>query len=426
MNINLKKKLLLIIGISSLFVVLMDVLFGNFMFDKITDYWKVKSLSNLNFIFNNGTDINQKGLDEYQRHNNAQVIAVGNNNILNLYDYCFGEIETDRGEKITILLGSLLESNRRFELSKFEDGERIEFQGVEIFKNYYVPLSLEINNNRYSDDKLKIFFGHRERKGSVEKTVSGKLMNLNYFHDHTKVDDSENLYLQSKFLQVLSAGKFNFGEIFIFDKSRVQILKFQKEELTIFVFYQYENLTYVQDLISSYNLYKIVFAFIMFLVTILALKIMVTDPILDISESIKKIARGEKISLPQQHSKDEIGELFRSVEKLNDELYEVIKMYRESYERNNNIFMKIMEQTRIYMHEVRNPLSLILGYSTIAIEDLENRELEEMKESLEIIENAAETLAILTKRDFSLDYEAMDVKLILSEFSIVNLVELVT
>lgn len=153
--------------------------------------------------------------------------------------------------------------------------------------------------------------------------------------------------------------------------------------------YMFKTTDQVQTLISQLNhhfLYASLLILVFMLISVFFISKALTKPLISMKEATKKLSKGDfSVSLPNM-SKDEIGELSRSIQTLANDLNHLKK------ERN--------EFLASISHELRTPLTYIKGYS-----DIGKRPLLEEKERIHyfnIINEESEHLSQLMKELFDL------------------------
>lgn len=153
--------------------------------------------------------------------------------------------------------------------------------------------------------------------------------------------------------------------------------------------YMFKTTDQVETLISQLNhhfLYASILIVIFMLISIFFLTRAITKPLISMKEATKKLSKGDfSVSLANS-SKDEIGELSRSIQTLANDLNHIRK------ERN--------EFLASISHELRTPLTYIKGYS-----DIGRRPQLEEKERINyfnIINEESDNLSQLVKELFDL------------------------
>jgi two-component system, OmpR family, sensor histidine kinase ArlS len=153
--------------------------------------------------------------------------------------------------------------------------------------------------------------------------------------------------------------------------------------------YMFKSTDQVQTLISQLNKHFILASFLILffmLITVFFLSRALTKPLISMNEATKKLSKGDfSVSLPNM-SKDEIGELSRSIQTLANDL--------------NHLKQERNEFLASVSHELRTPLTYIKGYS-----DIGRRPSQEEKERIHyfnIIHEESKHLEQLVRELFDL------------------------
>lgn len=142
----------------------------------------------------------------------------------------------------------------------------------------------------------------------------------------------------------------------------------------------------------------------------------ITKPIRELTSATHTMASGKLGQQVTVHSRDEIGELARSFNKMNDELARSFNLRKQ--------------MTADIAHELRTPLSLILGHA----EGVHDGVLQPSRENFEIIREEAErlekmvndlrTLSLADAGELSLEFQPVDMNKLLSDIKTRYLVQL--
>lgn len=84
---KIKNKLILTLSFTLMILLTVEVILGEFYFEKYFRYSKIKELENINFITNN--EINYTLLKKYQDDNKGFALILKNNKILTLDKFFF-------------------------------------------------------------------------------------------------------------------------------------------------------------------------------------------------------------------------------------------------------------------------------------------------------------------------------------------------
>ncbi|MBI0579801.1 HAMP domain-containing protein [Neobacillus cucumis] len=174
--------------------------------------------------------------------------------------------------------------------------------------------------------------------------------------------------------------------------------------------YMFKSTEQVQTLISQLNKHFIFASFLILffmLITVFFLSKALTKPLISMKEATKKLSNGDfSVSLPNM-SKDEIGELSKSIQTLANDL--------------NHLKQERNEFLASVSHELRTPLTYIKGYSDIGRRpSLEEKErihyfniIHEESEHLSQLVKELFDLARLDQNAFTIDKERIDIGLYL-------------
>ncbi|MGL4210439.1 MAG: histidine kinase dimerization/phospho-acceptor domain-containing protein, partial [Cetobacterium somerae] len=144
----------------------------------------------------------------------------------------------------------------------------------------------------------------------------------------------------------------------------------------------------------------------------IVLEKIIVNPIVNLSKVSEKIANLNFIKEIDYKSKDEIGTLYKDIFKMSEKLENIIELYKGKVSRNKEAQIKLEESIKLFMHEVKTPLSAIIGFSDMLLEDEATEEIEIINSESKRILKMANTLLeenrcsqnklILEKKSFSL------------------------
>src|SRR5688572_25971489 len=142
----------------------------------------------------------------------------------------------------------------------------------------------------------------------------------------------------------------------------------------------------------------------------------ITKPIRELTSATHAMAGGKLGQQVTVHSRDEIGELAQSFNKMNDDLAHSFNLRKQ--------------MTADIAHELRTPLSLIIGHAEgvhdgVLQPTLENFEIiREEAERLEKLVNDLRTLSLADAGELSLEFQPVDMNKLLSDIKTRYLVQL--
>ena len=106
---KIKNKLILTLSFTLMILLTVEVILGEFYFEKYFRYSKIKELENINFITNN--EINYTLLKKYQDDNKGFALILKNNKILTLDNFFYLTLINKKdGERKIFLLDELLDN----------------------------------------------------------------------------------------------------------------------------------------------------------------------------------------------------------------------------------------------------------------------------------------------------------------------------
>ena len=120
------------------------------------------------------------------------------------------------------------------------------------------------------------------------------------------------------------------------------------------------------------------------------------------------------------HKNDEIGELYFKVDEMADRLENVIKLYRDEAEKNIIKKEELEEKIMSFMHEIKTPLSLIMGFGELIQDKYKD------DEEIEIILSEAKRLLRLSEETLLISRDDNNEKnnLIIERFDIIPVIKL--
>ncbi|MHA4988144.1 sensor histidine kinase [Cetobacterium somerae] len=395
---KLRNKLILILSLVLLVSLFLEGFLGNIYFEKYFRYSKVLQLEKIDFINDDKVDYDK--LKDYEKRQNALVMIYKDNKIINLENFYYIKVETKDGEAF-VLLDAFLDNLYSNTLLKIENRDLVEITAIKVLKNYYLPTTLIKNNDIFKDYK----FSYRSKdiydiKGRVEK------VNTPYAHSNLGDDFLESLLT----IDVLKPQKEKYKDVD--EDDEFQLITLNRDSYKVVIFYSFEN---IKDIFPSLKLYfylkAVLIIFLTILIGIILEKIMI-KPIVNLSKVSEKIANLNFIKEIDYKSKDEIGTLYKDIFKMSEKLEHIIELYKGKVSRNKEAQIKLEESIKLFMHEVKTPLSAIIGFSDMLLEEDSNEEIAIINSESKRILKMANTLLeenrysenklILDKKSFSL------------------------
>lgn len=255
-----------------------------------------------------------------------------------------------------------LYSEEKFDI-KEEDSLAI--TSIQILGNYYIPLTIKKGKENFIDYKNI----HRN-------------LNVENFQGVVKeVGIPNTIFSQADdFLEFLIAKNINevITDDYIDDDGddEFRIINKMIEDYRVIIFYSYEDMKDIFPTIKSYFYFK---GIIMIIIVIIIGRILgknIVDPIEKLSLMAKNIGKLNFEKKGYRKSKDEIEELYKEIYRMSDNLEGIINLYKKELEENKNIKKNIEEKVRYFTHEIKTPLSAIIGFSELLYERDKSEEIE--------------------------------------------------
>ncbi len=402
---KLKPKTLLILTLMFLSTVTLEFLSGEFYFEKFFKLQKEKQLSNIDFITSQGK-VNFQKLRNFQNTTSSLALIIKDNEIVNINDFDYFSLDTKDGKKIILLNAFLnnLYSDKKFYLT---DKEHIKLIGVNILANkYYLPISIQGIDRVYEDYKFA------SMKNLETYTIKGSVFSTSY-SGYLSPQSSNLVEFFSKFSEL---NKLNFQENLNYG---IELIQKNINGYNIFIYYSYQNLSSVFPTLRVYFYFKAIFLLLLTLVIGQLLDYFIINPIVYLSKVTERISKLNFKNDIEYTKNDEIGELYFKIDEMAYRLEDIIKLYRDEAEKNIIKKEELEEKIMSFMHEIKTPLSLIMGFTELMQDKYKN------DEDFEIIILEAKRLLRLSEETLLLE-KNIDVKdsLILKRFDIIPVIKL--
>lgn len=401
---KLRNKLIFILSLVLLVFLFLEGFLGNIYFEKYFRYSKVLQLEKIDFI--NNDEIDYDKLKTYEKNQNALVMIYKENKIVNLKNFYYIKVKTKK-EDVFVLLDAFLDNLYSNTSLKIENRDLVEITAIKILDNYYLPTTLIKNNDVFKDYK----FSYRSKD---IYNIDGRVEEVNAPYTQSSLGDD---FLESLLtIDVLKPQKEKYRDVDGDDE--FQLITLNRDGYKVVIFYSFEN---IKDIFPSLKLYfylkAILIIFLTVIIGIILEKIMV-KPIVNLSKVSEKIANLNFIKEIDYKSKDEIGTLYKDIFKMSEKLENIIELYKGKVSRNKETQIKLEESIKLFMHEVKTPLSAIIGFSDLLLEDEHTEEIAIINsESKRILKMAN---ALLEENRYSENELILDKK----SFSLISLIEL--
>ncbi|MGF6907295.1 ATP-binding protein [Fusobacterium sp. PH5-44] len=371
---KIKSKLSIILLLSLFTIIFVDIFLGEVYFEKYFRYRKVKELKNINFI-NNG-DLDYQLLKKYQEEKEAFVMVVENNQMKTLENFSYLVLSNNEsGDKI-LLLDAILDnlySNENFDI---ETDDEIQVDAIKIIGNYYAPVKIDVAGKIYKDYKYI-------NRNFAQESITGTIKKIkNSYGAYSESDDFIEFLIETG-LENIETGNY------IDDDDEYMVISRKIENKNVIVFYAYENIKDIFPTIKSYFYIKGLFVIILIIVIGKILGRKIVNPIEDISNIATNIGKLNFQKKTYQKTNDEIEKLYEEIYQMSDNLENVINLYKIELRENKKNKGLMEEKIKYFMHEIKTPLSAIIGFSDLIYES--NKD-----ENIQIINNEGKRLLKLT------------------------------
>ncbi len=360
---KIKNKLILTLSLILMILLVVEVILGEFYFEKYFRYNKMKELENINFIMDN--EINYDLLKKYQDDNKGFALILKDNEILTVDNFFHLVLINEKdGERKIFLLDELLDNLYSEENFNTKEGDQLIITSIKILGNYYIPITIEKGKEKFTDYKnINRNLNIEKFQGTVEKLGTPNTI-------FSQADD---------FLEFLIAKKIDSitTDDYIDDDGDDEFRIINKfiGYFRVMIFYYYE---YINDIFQTINYYLYFKLIIMIAIIIIIGRILgknIVDPIEKVSLMAKNIGKLNFEKKEYKKSNDEIEELYKEIYRMSDNLENIINLYKKELEDNRNIKKKMEEKVKYFTHEIKTPLSAIIGFSDLLYEDNKNEEI---------------------------------------------------
>lgn len=352
---KLQKKLTLIFLITFIFTIFIELFLGSYYFEKYFFFRKNKELQNITFIKNNRFSLEE--LKRFQEDHRTFSVVLKNNKILNLDNFDYITLKDSKTEYIVVLNAFLdnLYSNSTFDLGK---NDFITIEGITIFENIIVPTKIEKNNEVFIDYKLN--------KIKNSKKFSGIITNMN--NAYGLLEKSDDFLEHIIDVEIPKNGVINLKPKNS-DKIDSTLICKTIGDFQVLNFYDFQDITDIFPTIKSFFIFKIfLIIFIIFILERIIQWLLIT-PIIKLSKITSEIEKLNFCKETKLKRKDEIGDLYLDILKMSDSLKNIITLYKNEIHSSEEANIKLEENIKFFMHEIKTPLSAIIGFSNLLLEE---------------------------------------------------------
>ena len=360
---KIKNKLILTLSIILVLLLITEVLLGEFYFEKYFRYSKIKELKNINFIMNN--EVNYDLLKKYQDDNKGFALILKEDEIITLDNFFHLTLLDKKSGKTKIfLLDELLDNLYSEDKFTSTEGDNLVITSINILGDYYIPIVIEKGEQSFIDYK------NINRNLNTEKfqgTVKMMGVPNTIF---SQADDFLEFLISKKITDITT-------DDYIDDDGddEFRIIKKIIGDYTVLIFYSYEDMKDIFPTIKSYFYFKGIIMIALIIIIRRILGKSVVAPIEKVSLMAKNIGKLNFEKKWYKKSNDEIEELYKEIYRMSDNLESVITLYRKELEKNRITKKNIEEKIKYFTHEIKTPLSAVIGFSDLLYENDKSEEI---------------------------------------------------
>lgn len=362
---KLKPKLIIILSSIFFLTLLLDFYLGNLYFEKYFRFAKIKSLEKIDFISNGRLDLDR--LTQYKFSKNADVILLNKytNKFVKQSDFTYFILKNTQ-QKNTIFLSPYI--NKVFLQNKFSlnKNEKITVKAIKIFNNYLMAYEIE-----KKDETIKDFDINLNKNKTV--TLSGEIYTMPH----------KGLETANEFLELypyLDLTAIQNRSVELKDKRRFQLITKDIDRFKVLIFYKFKPVNEIFPMLKLYFTMKIgllilVTVFLGFLIEKLIIK-----PIVSLANNTNKIGSFNHNFSLNYSSNDEISYLYRNIKRMTEKLESIIYFYKKENQDNIKSKIEFENELKLFMHEIKTPLSAIIGFTDLFLEKNESENIKIVNE----------------------------------------------
>ena len=362
---KLKPKLIIILSSIFFLTLLLDFYLGNLYFEKYFRFAKIKSLEKIDFISNGKLEPDK--LTEYKFSKSADVILLNKytNKFIKQSDFTYFILKNKQQKNIVFLSPYI---NKVFLQNKFSlnKNEKVIVKAIKIFNNYLMAYEIE-----KKDETIKDFDINLNKSKIV--TLSGEVYTT----------PNKGLETANEFLELypyLDLTAVQNRSIELKDKRKFQLITTDIDRFKVLIFYKFKPVNEIFPMLKLYFSMKIgllilVTVFLGFLIEKLIIK-----PIISLANNTNKIGSLNHNFALNYSSNDEIGYLYRNIKKMTEKLESIIYFYKKENQDNIKSKLEFENELKLFMHEIKTPLSAIIGFTDLFLEKNESENIKIVNE----------------------------------------------
>lgn len=362
---KLKPKLIIILSSIFFLTLLLDFYLGNLYFEKYFRFAKIKSLEKIDFISNG--KLNSDKLIEYKFSKSADVILLNKytNKFIKQSDFTYFILKNKQQKNIVFLSPYI---NKVFLQNKFSlnKNEKVIVKAIKIFSNYLMAYEIEKKDETIKDFDINL------NKSKVV-TLSGEVYTT----------PNKGLETSNEFLELypyLDLTAVQNKSIELKDKRKFQLITTDIDRFKVLIFYKFKPVNEIFPMLKLYFSMKIgllilVTVFLGFLIEKLIIK-----PIISLANNTNKIGSLNHNFSLNYSSNDEIGYLYKNIKRMTEKLENIIYFYKKENQDNINSKLEFENELKLFMHEIKTPLSAIIGFTDLFLEKNESENIKIVNE----------------------------------------------
>lgn len=362
---KLKPKLIIILSSIFFLTLLLDFYLGNLYFEKYFRFAKIKSLEKIDFISNG--KLNSDKLTEYKFSKSADVILLNKytNKFIKQSDFTYFILKNKQQKNIVFLSPYI---NKIFLQNKFSlnKNEKVIVKAIKIFSNYLMAYEIEKKDETIKDFDINL------NKSKVV-TLSGEV----YTRPNKGLETSNEFLELYPYLDLTAVQN---KSIELKDKRKFQLITTDIDRFKVLIFYKFKPVNEIFPMLKLYFSMKIgllilVTVFLGFLIEKLIIK-----PIISLANNTNKIGSLNHNFPLNYSSNDEIGYLYKNIKRMTEKLENIIYFYKKENQDNINSKLEFENELKLFMHEIKTPLSAIIGFTDLFLEKNESENIKIVNE----------------------------------------------
>lgn len=400
---KIKTKLSLTLLVSLLAIIFIDIFLGGIYFEKYFRYMKVRELKNIDFIVDNQLDYHL--LKRYQESKEAFVMVIKNDEVATLNNFSYLILSSKNEEDKILILDAILDNLYSSETFEVKKGDSIKVDVIQIKNNYYAPVRLEVDGKIYEDYKYI-------NRNFIQESIIGEIKEFKNTHGIFSESDDFIEFLIENGVDNVSTGNYTDE-----DDEYMVVVK-EIGDNSVIIFYAYENIRDIFPTIKSYFYFKGLIVLFLIVIIRKVLEKNIITPIEKVSDIATNIGKLNFEKKNYKKTNDEIEKLYEEIYQMSDNLENVIKLYKLELTENRNIKVSMEEKIKYFMHEIRTPLSAIVGFSDLLYESQKD-------ENIKIINNEGKRLVKLISELIREEDSYNDERIKLVKFKLYPTIEMV-